>query len=128
MIPGKVPHHPSFKRSFLFALQGFYTTCKQERNIKVMLALGAFGAFVAAFSHFDLFAWTIYCLCVGLVVSAELFNTSIETVIDLVSPEFHPLAGKAKDISAAAVWFLCVCVSVVGAFLFLRAWGLLGCV
>lgn len=121
MIPGKVPHHPSFKRSFLFALQGFYTTFKQERNIKVMLALGLGGAVLGACVGFDLLAWVIYCLCVGMVVSAELFNTAIEVVIDLVSPEFHPLAGKAKDISAAAVWFLCSAVLVVGIILLIRA-------
>jgi diacylglycerol kinase (ATP) len=37
------------------------------------------------------------------VLAAELFNTAIEAIVDLVSPEHHPLAGKAKDCGSAAV-------------------------
>ena len=57
----------------------------------------------------------------GVVLCAELVNTSIETIVDLVSPEFHPLAGRAKDIAAAAVWVLCVMVALAGAAVYLGA-------
>ena len=52
---------------------------------------------------------------------AELFNTAVETIVDLVSPEFHPLAGRAKDIAAAAVWFLSFVVAVVGVLVYANA-------
>ena len=52
---------------------------------------------------------------------AELLNTAVETVVDLVSPEFHPLAGRAKDIAAAAVWVLSCIVAVVGVLVFANA-------
>ena len=52
---------------------------------------------------------------------AELVNTAIETVVDLVSPEFHPLAGRAKDIAAAAVWVLSLMVALVGLAVFANA-------
>ena len=48
-------------------------------------------------------------------------KVAIETVVDLVSPEYHPLAGRAKDISAGAVWSLCVIVALVGIIVFVRA-------
>ena len=48
------------------------------------------------------------------MLCAELLNTAIETIVDLVSPEYHPLAGRAKDIAAAAVWILCLFVGIVG--------------
>ena len=60
-------------------------------------------------------------LCCAVVIMAELFNTCIETVVDLVSPEFHPLAGRAKDVAAAAVWFLSALVAIVGLLVFANA-------
>jgi diacylglycerol kinase (ATP) len=41
-----------------------------------------------------------------LVLSAELLNSAIEAVVDKVSPEFHELAGRAKDMGSAAVFLL----------------------
>jgi len=48
-------------------------------------------------------------------------NTAVETVVDLVSPEFHPLAGKAKDIAAAAVWIISLCSVAVGLCVYINA-------
>lgn len=127
MIPGKGPNHPTFRRSFLFAVQGFRTAVAQERNIKVMLAGGAFAIAMGLILRIDLISWAIILTCCGVVMAAELLNTAIETVVDLVSPEFHPLAGRAKDIAAAAVWVLCVLVAIVGILVFVNAalirWG-----
>jgi diacylglycerol kinase len=65
-------------------------------------------------------------LCIGLVFGAEMMNTAIENVVDLASPELHPLAGKAKDIAAGAV-LICTIVSVViGLLIFVpKGWSLL---
>lgn len=123
MIPGKHPYHPSFKRSFLFAQQGFRLAFHQERNIKVMLSGALGGVVVGIIVHFDALSWLIFALCCAVVIAAELLNTAIEKVVDLVSPEFHPLAGQAKDIAAAAVWSMCVIVALIGAGLVLRALG-----
>lgn len=121
MIPGQKENHPTFRRSFLFALQGFRFALQTERNIRVML-VGALLAVVAGILlEIDLLSWAIVLLCCGVVIAAELLNTSIETIVDLVSPEYHPLAGRAKDISAGAVWSLCLMVALVGIVVFLRA-------
>ena len=48
-------------------------------------------------------AWALVFLAIALVVVAELLNAAVETVVDLVSPEDHPLAKRAKDVAAAAV-------------------------
>jgi diacylglycerol kinase (ATP) len=52
-----------------------------------------------------------------LVLSAELLNSAIEAVVDKVSPEFHELAGRAKDMGSAAVFLLLVLVVL--------SWGLI---
>ena len=107
MIPGSKENHPSFRKSFGFAIQGFRFAVTSERNIKVML-----GGFVLAVVA-GLVVGLDAARC-GVVLSAELINTSIETIVDLVSPEYHPLAGRAKDIAAAATWVLCAFVAFAG--------------
>ena len=121
MIPGSKSDHPGFRKSFLFAIQGFHTAIATERNIKVMLAVGACAIVAGLALQLDLLSWAIVLLCCGVVIMAELMNTAVETVVDLVSPEFHPLAGRAKDIAAAAVWVLSVIVAIVGVLVFANA-------
>ncbi len=121
MIPGSKSDHPGFRKSFLFAVQGFRTAVRTERNIKVMLAVGALAVVAGLVIGLDLVSWGVIVLCCGVVIAAELLNTAVETVVDLVSPEFHPLAGRAKDIAAAAVWTLSIAVAVVGVLVYANA-------
>ena len=121
MIPGKRFRHPSFKRSFLFALQGFRTALSQERNLKVMCGVGAVAIVAGIALRLDPLSWAIVLLCCGVVIAGELLNTAVETIIGLVSPEFHPLAGRAKDIAAAAVWSLSVFVALAGTIVYANA-------
>jgi hypothetical protein len=53
-----------------------------------------------------------------LVWAAETFNTALEKLVDLVSPEYHPLAGKVKDIAAGAVLIVSLMSVVVGGIIF----------
>ena len=114
MIPGSKENHPSFRKSFGFALQGFRFAVTSERNIKVMLAGFVFAVVAGLAVGLDAVRWGIVLVCCGVVLCAELLNTAIETVVDLVSPEYHPLAGRAKDVAAAAVYVLCVFVALAG--------------
>lgn len=53
----------------------------------------------------------------GFVISMEFMNTAVELVVDLVSPDFHPLAGLAKDVSAGAVLVAALTTAGVNAWL-----------
>lgn len=121
MIPGKTPRHPSFRRSFLFAFQGFRSALMQERNFKVMLAGGVLAIVGGIVCRLDLVSWAIILVCIAAVLASELLNTAIETVVDLVSPEFHPLAGRAKDVAAAATWVTSVLVALAGICVYTNA-------
>ena len=68
-------------------------------------------------------AWAMLFLTIALVVAAELFNAAVETVVDLVSPEDHPLAKRAKDVAAAAVLVAAMGAVAVGICLVLWATG-----
>ena len=64
-------------------------------------------------------------LCIAAVFAAECVNTAIESVVDLVSPEYHELARRAKDCGAGAVLVFAVVALVVAAVVFgPRAWAL----
>lgn len=121
MIPGSAHPHPSFKKSFYFALQGFRSAVMAERNIKVMLVLAVLTIGAGWIVGLSPMQWVVILFGCALVIAAELFNTAIETVVDLVSPEFHPLAGRAKDIAAASVWFLSSLVGLAGLIVFIDA-------
>jgi diacylglycerol kinase (ATP) len=87
---------------------------RQERNIKVMLGGAAFAIVMGIVLRIGPTDWAVVAVCCGMVLAAELINTAIETVVDLVSPEFHPLAGRAKDIAAAASWLLSIAAAIAG--------------
>lgn len=121
MIPGSDSNHPTFWRSFGFALQGFRFAVRSERNIKVMLSGFAAAVVMGFIVSLSPMQWAIVLLCCGVVIMAELFNTAIETIVDLVSPEYHMLAGRAKDIAAAAVYVLCMFIAVIGLIIYINA-------
>lgn len=121
MIPGSNREHPTFLKSFGYAVQGFVTAVTTERNIKVQLAVGA-AAVIAGFAlKIDALSWVLVVLCIGLVIFAELVNTSIEAIVDLATQELHPLAKRAKDIAAASVFTLSITAAIVGIIVFGRA-------
>ena len=63
--------------------------------------------------------WVAVILCFGMVISAELFNSAVERLTDLAHPDLHPLAGKVKDIAAAAVLVTAIAAAAVGLIIFL---------
>lgn len=125
MIPGSDKDHPSFIRSFGYALEGFATAVKTERNIKVMLALGVIAVAVGFLLRLDWISWCLIAVCCGLVIFAELCNTAMEAIVDLAMQELHPLAKRAKDIAAASVYVLSITAAVIGLIVFAHALGVL---
>ena len=125
MIPGSNKEHPTFLRSFRYALEGFVTAVKTERNIKVMLFIGALTLIAGMVIGLEVDEWCIILVCCGLVIHAELANTALEAVVDLACQELHPLAKRAKDIAAASVWVLSLMSAVVGLMVFGRAFSIL---
>ena len=115
MIPGSNKDHPSFLKSFSYAMEGFVTAVKTERNIKVMLVAGVCTV------GLDIAEWATIIICCGLVIHGELCNTAMEAIVDLATQEFHPLAKRAKDIAAASVYVLSITAAIVGLLVFAHA-------
>ena len=108
----------SLLESFRYAIDGFADTLKAERNMKIhcTMTVAVIGcAFIFGLTTAEKAVLLILC---GLVLAAELFNTALENVVDMVSPEFNPLAKRAKDSAAAAVFIMSITAAVVGIIIF----------
>ncbi len=62
--------------------------------------------------------WCCLVLCFMAVLTTEALNTALELLTDLTSPEFHPLAGRAKDVAAGAVLIAAIGSVIVGGIVF----------
>jgi diacylglycerol kinase (ATP) len=105
-------------RSFADAAMGLRLVLATQANAKVH-AVATVVVLVAGF-FFDLsrIEWALIVLAIALVWTAEAVNTAIESVVDLVSPERHPLAGRAKDAAAGAVLAAAIGAALIGACVF----------
>ncbi len=116
----------NFLSSFRYALNGIAEVIKGERNFRFDLLM-AFAVVICSFI-FPLLKWercTVYALC-ALCLFAECTNSAIESLVDLASPDFHPLAGKAKDIAAGAALICAIFSAVIGLYIFIPyAWALI---
>ena len=63
--------------------------------------------------------WIAIILCFGMVLAAEGFNTAIERLVNLVSPEHNPIAGDVKDIAAGAVLICAIVAAIIGVIIFM---------
>ena len=80
MIPGSNKDHPSFLKSFSYAMEGFVTAVKTERNIKVMLVAGVCTIIAGCIVGLDIAEWATIIICCGLVIHGELCNTAMEAI------------------------------------------------
>lgn len=91
--------------AFGFAFTGAWDLLRNHPPAKIHL-FAFFGmAAISWYLDFAMWKWIVFILCTGMVLAAEALNTAIEYVVDLVSPEYNELAGKAKDVAAASVLF-----------------------
>lgn len=105
--------------SFSYAFKGIYFVCRNELNMQIHL-LTAIGVLLAGFVlEINRMEWCLIIFAVVGVWVSEMFNTSIELLTDLVSPDYHELAGKVKDIAAGAVVFATLGAVVIGGLVFL---------
>ena len=106
-------------KSFGFAFQGLLYTIKTQRNFRIHLIATFIVLCCSAYYHIEMLEFLILLICIGLVLFAELVNTSIETIVDLVSPDYHKLAKITKDTAAASVLVLVMISALIGTIIFL---------
>ena len=105
--------------SLRYSFVGIASLLDSQVNAKIHL-FAALAVIVAGF-YFEVnrTEWCLIALSIGVVFAAEGFNTALEHLTDLVSPNHHPLAGKAKDVAAGAVLLTATSAAAVGVLIFL---------
>ncbi len=106
-------------KNFKYAWNGIIKAIKSERNLQIHLAFVVAVVVCGLFFHISRAEWLACIICFGLVISAELFNTAIETIVNMVSPERQSMAGRAKDIAAGAVLAAAIFAAITGFIIFL---------
>lgn len=101
-------------RSLGFALEGVSYLIRTQRNMRIELALGAGVIALAAWLGITSLEWAVLALAIALVLALEALNTAMEIAVTLASPERHPQAKAAKDVSAAVVLIAAAGAVVVG--------------
>ena len=104
--------------SFGHAGRGVWSALRSEVHLRFHAAATVAVAGLGFYYRLGRLEWALVALAVAGVWTAELLNTAIEALTDLASPDFHPLAGKAKDVAAGAVLLAAAGAAVVGALVF----------
>lgn len=98
---------------------GILSAVASERHMRVHIVAAVYVLWFSRFYSFTKSEYAIILMVIALVISAEMFNTSLENVVDLASPSYHEKAKKAKDTAAGAVLVSAVFAAIIGIVFFL---------
>lgn len=115
---------PSRLASFRYAFSGWWYMLRTQRNAWIHAVISTAVFVLGLWLGLGRLEWAIIVLTVGLVWMTEFVNTALEAVVDLASPDLHPLAKVGKDVAAAAV-LVGACTAVIVGLLVLGPplWG-----
>jgi diacylglycerol kinase len=100
--------------SFRFAFVGLWYALRTQRNTRIHLSIAAAVVVVGLCLNLSHVQWAVLTLTIGFVLVSEMLNTVAETLVDLISPGYHPLAKVVKDVTAGAVLLTAIVSVVVG--------------
>ena len=104
--------------AFCFASTGLIRVFRSQRNFKIQCAIALVAVILGFIAGISVEKWIAVTICITLVLAAECFNTALESLVDLVSPEYNRLACVAKDCAAAGVLVCSFAALVVGVIIF----------
>lgn len=107
-------------QAFVYAGQGIKESFQAEFNLKIHIFVATLVIIAGFVFNVTSIEWAVLLLCIALVISLELINSSIERVVDLVSGgDYHPLARVAKDSAAGAVLVSSIIAAIIGLIIFI---------
>ena len=113
-------HKNNLVKSFGYAASGV-VQAGSERNFKVDVVAAVVVFAACALLQVPAWGWAAVAVCVGVQLAMETVNTAIEAIVDLASPEIHPLAKRAKGCAAGAALITACASVVVGLIVFVPA-------
>jgi diacylglycerol kinase len=100
--------------SFRYAFQGWYHVLRTQQNVWIHGCIASVVFILTLWLRLPAYDWAILILTSAMVFAAEFMNTAIEAVVDLASPDIHPLAKIGKDVGAAAVLVAAIAAILIG--------------
>lgn len=102
-----------------YALKGAWTLIRTEPSIQVQVVISILITIAGFYFEITKEEWIFQIFSIGLVLSTEGINSSIEGIADFVHPDFHSKIGYIKDVAAGAVLFSAVTAIVIACFIYL---------
>jgi diacylglycerol kinase (ATP) len=105
-------------RSFRYALRGLRVMIVSQHNAWIHALATVVVLLVSVYFRLTRAEWCWIIVAIISVWTAEALNTAFEFLTDVASPEFHPLAEKAKDVAAGAVLITAIGSALIGLIVF----------
>ncbi len=109
-----MPFFRSRARSFKYAFEGWWYVIRTQQNAWIHAAVSAIVILICAWLQLSPRDWAVILLAIAVVWAAEFFNTALEAIVDLASPEMNHLAKVGKDVGAAAVLIAAGASALIG--------------
>lgn len=103
---------------FAWAIAGLMAVIREEQNMKVHLVAAGIALGIGWALGLERVEWGLLLIAIILVLMAEVINTAIERTVDLIAPQYHPLAEKAKNMAAGAVLLSAISAVILGVIVF----------
>jgi len=100
--------------SFKYAFAGWWFVIRTQRNAWIHAVVSVAVILVSFWLRLSPHDWAMIILAIAMVWTAEFLNTALEAVVDLASPQHHPLARVGKDVGAAAVLIAAASAALIG--------------
>jgi diacylglycerol kinase (ATP) len=104
----------SRSHAFRHALRGWWYVIRTQRNAWIHALITTLVVLLAFWLGLSVRDWAVLLLTIAMVWTAEFINTALEAVVDLASPQHHPLAKVGKDVGAAAVLIAALTSILIG--------------
>lgn len=104
--------------SFKYAFKGIVSALLSERNMKIHVNIMALVIIFGLILNISVGEWFVCIVCFAIVISAEMFNTAFEQMVDIAMPEKDPRAKFVKDVAAGGVLVMAIASAVIGLIIF----------
>lgn len=103
-----------YVHKFQYAFAGFFHGASQDASIRLQCLIACAVIVLCLFCPLTRLEWCIILLLIGSIIALEFVNSAIETIVDMISPQYSLEAKKIKDYAAAAVLTMSLVAAVVG--------------
>lgn len=107
------------KKSFGYAFKGIDDVISNEPNMKIHVSVAILVVITAFLLKISMIEWIILVLLIGLVLAAEVINTTIENLVDMYTKDYNERAKVVKDTAAGTVLILAITAVIIGLMIFI---------